>query len=543
MKIERALISVSDKAGVVEFAKALADLGVEILSTGGTATALRKAGVAVKDVSEFTGFPEMLDGRVKTLHPKVHAGLLHLRDNAEHQATMKKHGLTPIDLVCVNLYPFQATVAKKGVTFDEAIENIDIGGPTMLRSAAKNHKFVTVVTDPNDYARVLEAIRANGGNTTPALRVELAQKVYAQQALYDGAIAQYLAQHVEGGEAPKPFVMAFNQGAKLRYGENPHQDAAFYRDPAATEGCVAFAEILHGKEMSYNNYLDANAAVESVRELAGVPAVSIIKHNNSCGYATGGTLAQAFEAAWAGDIVSAFGSVIAVTTTVDLDTAKLLEQRFVEVLIAPDFEPAALEFLKNKSKNIRLLKLNKPLAPASKGVSIRQINGGLLVQDRNIGVASSWMVPTATPFPEDKRALAEFGVKVCKHLKSNAIAIVREYEPGRFSLLGMGAGQPNRVDALRKLAVTKAQENMGHLYEQKSAYGKAPTDFYDSIMKECVLVSDAFFPFPDNIVYAAEAGVRYIVQPGGSKKDEEIIAACDEYGIAMAFTGMRHFKH
>jgi phosphoribosylaminoimidazolecarboxamide formyltransferase/IMP cyclohydrolase len=413
----------------------------------------------------------------------------------------------------------------------------------MLRSAAKNHKFVTVVTDPADYTRVVDCIAANKGNTTAVLRLELAQKVFARQALYDAAIAHYLAAQIPGTEGARPIVISYTDGVKLRYGENPHQDATFYKEQVAQEATIAHAEILHGKEMSYNNYLDADSAVESVRELSGVPAVSIIKHNNPCGYATGKSLAAAFEAAWAGDIVSAFGSVIAVTVPVDEETARLLEDRFVEVMIAPDYEPAALEFLRQKSKNLRLLKLNKPLAPATKGLAIRQINGGLLVQDRNLGVASQWMVPTSTPFPEDRRPLAEFGVKACKHVRSNAITIVREYEPGQFSMIGMGAGQPNRVDALRKLAVTKAQENMGLLYEKKSSYGKTPTDFYDSIMKECVLVSDAFFPFPDNIVYAAEAGIRYIVQPGGSKKDEEIIAACDEYGIAMAFTGMRHFKH
>ncbi|MFH0907708.1 MAG: bifunctional phosphoribosylaminoimidazolecarboxamide formyltransferase/IMP cyclohydrolase [bacterium] len=543
MKIERALISVFDKAGVVEFAKALHELGIELLSTGGTATAIRKAGIPVKDVSEFTGFPEMLDGRVKTLHPKVHAGLLHIRDNAEHQSTMKKHDLAPIDLVCVNLYPFQQTIARKGVTFDEAIENIDIGGPTMLRSAAKNHTFVTVVTDPADYGRVLQSIKDHTGNTTPELRLELAQKAYAQQALYDGAIAQYLAQQLPGSATPRPFVVAFTDGVKLRYGENPHQDATFYKEPTSCEATIAHAEILHGKEMSYNNYLDADSAVESVRELSGVPAVSIIKHNNPCGYATGATLAEAFEAAWSGDTVSAFGSVIAVTVTVDLDTAKLLQDRFVEVLVAPDFAPDALDFLRNKSKNLRLLKLHRPLAPAQKSLVLRQINGGLLVQDRNTDVASQWMVPTATMFPEEKRALAGFGVKACKHVKSNAITIVREYKPGQYMMLGMGGGQPNRVDALRKLAITKAQENIGLLYEKKTEYGKSPTDFYSAIIKECVLVSDAFFPFPDNIVFAAEGGIRYIVQPGGSKKDEEIISACDEYGIAMAFTGIRHFRH
>ncbi len=543
MKILRALLSVSDKTGVIDFARDLAGMGVELLSTGGTAKALRDAGLRVKDVSEFTGFPEMLDGRVKTLHPNVHAGLLFLRDSEEHTATMSQHKLQPIDLVCVNLYPFEATIAKSEVTFADAIENIDIGGPTMLRSAAKNHKFVTVVTDPGDYARVIASMKEGSGNTTLALRLELAQKVYAQQARYDAAIANYLSRHVDTGTAPKPFIAAYGSGLALRYGENPHQEAVFYKDPRAVEACVAHAEILHGKEMSYNNYVDADAALEAVRELFGTPAVSIIKHNNPCGLATGRTLAEAFEKAWAGDVVSAFGSVIAVTTTVDLATAKLTQDRFIEVLIAPDYAPDALEFLRAKSKQLRLLKLDKPLATAQPGRELRQINGGLLVQDRDVGVSAHWMTPTTTLFPEEKKPLAEFGIKVCKFVKSNAIVIVREHAPGYFMLLGMGAGQPNRVDSLRKLAVPKAEENIDLLFKSQKEYGRSPKEFRDTVIQECVLVSDAFFPFSDNIDYAAEAGIRYIVQPGGSRKDEEVISTCDKYGIAMAFTGMRHFRH
>lgn len=543
MKIQRALISVSDKAGIVEFARELAALGIEILSTGGTSRALAAAGIPVRDVSDFTGFPEMLDGRVKTLHPRVHAGLLHLRDNAEHLATMKEHQLDPIDLVCVNLYPFEQTVAKPDVTFEEAIENIDIGGPTMLRSAAKNHAFVTVITDPSDYATVIAEMKSNGGNTTLSTRLVLAQKVYAQQARYDAAIASYLSGHVEGIKAESPFVLALPAGEKLRYGENPHQDAVFYRDPKPVEACIAWAEILHGKEMSYNNYLDADAALEAVRELAGQPGVAIIKHSNPCGYATGKDLSHAFEAAWAGDPVSAFGSVIAVTQTIDLVTAQLFANRFIEVIIAPGYTPEAETFLKAKSKNLRVLKLHKPLEPARQAPSIRQINGGLLVQDRDLGLAEQWVSLTANSFPEDKRALADFGIKVCKHVKSNAIVIVREYKPGFFMLLGMGAGQPNRVDALRKLAVPRAEENIARMSDETSAYGTSPNEFRNRIMGDCVLVSDAFFPFADNIDSAAEAGIRYIIQPGGSKKDEEVVSACDKYGIAMAFTGMRHFKH
>ena len=543
MKIQRALLSVSDKTGLVDFARGLAQLGVELLSTGGTARALREAGLTVRDVSDFTGFPEMLDGRVKTLHPKVHAGLLFLRGLREHVETMAKHGLQPIDLVCVNLYPFEATIAKPDVTFDEAVENIDIGGPTMLRAAAKNHRFVTVVTDPADYGRVLGALSGPGGDTTPALRLELAQKVFAQQARYDAAIAQYLAAQ-EGAEGTTaPLVIALPAAEKLRYGENPHQEAVFYKDPHAREACVAHAEILHGKEMSYNNYVDGDAALEAVRDLCPAPACAVIKHNNPCGYATGRTLAAAFEAAWQGDIVSAFGSVIAVSVPVDLETARLTENRFIEVLIAPDYAPDALEFLRAKSKNLRLLKLHKPLRPAGPVREVKQINGGLLVQDKDIDSLAHWMNPTMTLFPEEKRGLAEFGIKAGKFVKSNAIVIVREYEPAFYMLLGMGAGQPNRVDALRKLAVPKTEENIARLFETSKQYGTSPKEFRDQIMRECVLVSDAFFPFSDNIDQAAEAGIRYIVQPGGSKKDEAVVAACDKYGIAMAVTGMRHFKH
>lgn len=542
MKIQRALISVSDKAGVVEFARELSGLGVEILSTGGTAKSLREAGVPVREVSDFTGFPEMLDGRVKTLHPKIHAGLLFLRGKPEHEETMARHGLLPIDLVCVNLYPFEATVARPGAMLSEAIEQIDIGGPSMLRSAAKNHASVTVVTDPADYSRVLEQMRQHGGGTTPDLRLELAQKVYARTAAYDAAIAAFLATRVEGA-SPPPLVLAAFDPVKLRYGENPHQEALFYREPDPQTACIARVEILHGKEMSYNNYLDGDAALEAVRELCGAPAAAIIKHSNPCGYATGTTLAAALEAAWEGDPVSAFGSVIAVTLPFTLEAAQFLKGRFVEALIAPDYEPAALEFLKAKSKDLRILKLHRPLTPPLRDRVLRQVHGGLLAQDRDIVDLEQWVIPTEALFPEEKRALAEFGIRACMHIKSNAIAIVREYAPGQFALLGMGAGQPNRVDALRKLAVARARENVARMATRASTYGQSPKEYECRIMGECVLVSDAFFPFADNIEAAAEAGIRYIVQPGGSKKDEEVIAACDKFGIAMAITGVRHFRH
>jgi len=542
-KIERAILSVWDKSGVVDFARDLAAMGVEILSTGGTARAIRDAGVPVKDISEFTGFPEMMDGRVKTLHPKVHAGLLYMRDNETHVAEMAAQDLLPIDLVCVNLYPFEATIAKPNVTFEEAIENIDIGGPTMVRSAAKNMKFVTVVSDPADYERVIAEMKENDGQTTEEFRMELGQKVFARVAEYNAAIASYLADQWPDSNRPKPLVVACSEAVKLRYGENPHQDACFYKNPVATEACIAHTTVLHGKAMSFNNYIDGNAALEVVKELSGRPGVAIIKHTNPCGYATGKTLVEAFEAAWSGDPVSAFGSVIAVTMPVDLATAEKLKGRFVEALIAPDFDDDALEFLKKKSKDIRLLKLDHPMSPARKARDVKQINGGWLVQDNDIEALAQWVTPTETIFPESIKELAEFGVKACKHVKSNAIILVYEYADGQYSVLGMGAGQPNRVDAVRKLAATKAADNIDLMYESMEHYGKTPQEFKAEVMSKVVLISDAFFPFPDNIHNAADAGLRYIVEPGGSKRDEEVIAACDQYGIAMAFTGMRHFKH
>ena len=542
-KISRALISVSDKTGIVDFAKGLAAHGVELLSTGGTAEALRKAGLAVKDVSEFTGFPEMLDGRVKTLHPRVHAGLLHLRGNAAHEATMAAHGLQPVDLLCVNLYPFEATVAKPGVTFEDAVENIDIGGPAMLRSGAKNFRSVTVVTSADDYARVLESMAANGGDTTEALRLELAQKVFARVAVYNAAIAEYLAGQLppEPKVAP-PLVVSFGKGVELRYGENPHQPAFLYTAASSNEAGIAQVDILHGKEMSYNNFLDGHSSLESARELAGEPGCSIIKHGNPCGYATGDTLAEALEAAWAGDPVSAFGSVITVTRTMDVAAAEFLKGRFVEVLIAPDYEPAALELLKTKSKQIRLLKLRHPFTPPAGGKTLRQIGGGMLVQEKDTGTHSEWRPGTQAAFPDALQPLALFGLKVVKHVKSNAIVLVRAHKPGRFQLIGMGAGQPNRVDSVKKLAIARARENFARMPDFLPA-GPSHADIEKDHFGECVLVSDAFFPFPDNIDACAEAGIRHIVQPGGSVKDEEVVKACDRHGIAMVFTGMRHFLH
>lgn len=511
MKIQRALLSVSDKTGLVELARGLAALGVELLSTGGTAAALRDAGLPVVDVSAFTGHPEILDGRVKTLHPKVHGGILQRRGNPADMETCAKLGLPPIDLVCVNLYPFEQT---------PSIENIDIGGPSMLRSAAKNHADVIVLTDPADYASVLAALQSDG-DLPPDRRRVLAQKVFARTSAYDAAIAAWLA----GAGSP--------DSVSLRYGENPHQSATFRpAAPLPAEATLAAAHILHGKDMSFNNYVDGDAALEAARELHAVPAAVIIKHTNPCGAATGNTLAEALAAAWEGDVVSSFGSVIALTRPVDLATAQILKGRFVEALIAPAFEPDALEFLRAKSKDIRLLSLDRPLAAPLPRRLVRQINGGLLEQDADLDAAEGWNPVTKAPFPDALRPVADFGIRMCKHLKSNAILLARETAPGCHAILGMGAGQPNRVDALRKLAIEKARENMARLELDPA-----------EVLAKTVLVSDAFFPFADNIEAAAAFGIRHIIEPGGSKRDADCIAACDEHGLAMVFTGCRHFRH
>jgi phosphoribosylaminoimidazolecarboxamide formyltransferase/IMP cyclohydrolase len=536
VKIERALLSVSDKAGILDFARNLHEMNVELLSTGGTARAIREAGIPVKDVAEFTGFPEMLDGRVKTLTPQVHAGILYMRDNEEHVKTMEEFELGQIDLVCVNLYPFEETIAKEGVTLPEAIEQIDIGGPTMIRSAAKNMRDVTVVTDPADYARVISEMKNNDGATTDEFRFVLGQKVFARAAEYNAAIATYLAEQVAEHKLAKPFVKAYSDGAELRYGENSHQKAWLYTDADSREATIALTEVLHGKEMSYNNYVDGDGALEAVKDLSGKPGVSVIKHTNPCGYATGETLAEAFEAAWSGDPISAFGSVIAVTQMVDLETAHCLDKRFIEAIIAPGYADDALAHLMKK-KNLRILKLSKPMGKALPQRMVKQINGGLLVQDLDAEILEKWEVPTKKPFDESKKDLALFGISAAKHTKSNAIVLVQEYKTGQFRVLGMGAGQPNRVDALRKLTVSKAVENL------KTENPEISDEEIQTTIGECVFVSEAFFPFADSIDAANEMGAKYIVQPGGSIRDDEVIAACNKHGIAMAMTNMRHFKH
>ncbi|MEK6742297.1 MAG: bifunctional phosphoribosylaminoimidazolecarboxamide formyltransferase/IMP cyclohydrolase [Nitrospirota bacterium] len=517
-KVTRALISVSHKEGVLDFAKEISKLGIEILSTGGTAKLLRDGGVAVKDVSEFTGFPEMLDGRVKTLHPKVHGGILGRRGNPEHVKQMKQHGIEPIDLVVVNLYPFEQTVARPGCTLEDAIENIDIGGPTMLRSAAKNYTDVAVVVSPRDYGRVLDELRKTG-EVSLKTRFELCRTVFLHTASYDSAISAWLNNQVPDEEKTRftnILTLHFEKVQNLRYGENPHQEGAFYREFGIKEPCVAHARQLQGKEMSFNNYLDANSALELVKEYCGTAAV-IVKHNNPCGVATASSLADAYRKARDCDPVSAFGGVIAFNHLVDLETAKEITSTFVEVIVAPEFAPDALEELKKK-KDLRLLDIGPNIAGTPEGMDLKKVTGGLIYQDRDLGKIAdvkALAVASKRKPTEDEYEALSFAWKVCKHVKSNAIVFTR-----KDRTVGIGAGQMNRLDSVR-IAVMKAQ----------------------SSLKGTVLASDAFFPFRDGLDEAAKAGVTAVIQPGGSLRDEDVITAANEHGIAMVLTKMRHFRH
>ena len=517
-KVSRALISVSNKEGILDFARGLEKLGVELLSTGGTAKLLRDGGVRVKDVSEFTGFPEMLDGRVKTLHPKIHGGLLGRRNNPGHVKEMKLHGIEPIDLVVVNLYPFEQATAKPGCAFEEAIENIDIGGPTMLRSAAKNYTDVAVVVAPRDYGRVLEEIRKTGG-VSEKTRFELCRTVFLHTARYDGAISAYLDSQVPAEEKtrfPNILTLQFEKIQNLRYGENPHQQGAFYREFNRKEPSVSNARQLQGKEMSFNNFLDANSALELAKEYGGTAAV-IVKHNNPCGVAIARTQVEAYRKARDCDPVSAFGGVIAFNRMVDIETAQELTSTFVEVVVAPEYAPDALAELKKK-KDLRLLDIGPTVTGTPEGMDMKRIVGGLIYQDRDFGriddVRKLIVATTRKPTDDEYEALA-FAWKVCKHMKSNAIIFTRKDQT-----IGIGAGQMSRLDSVR-IAVMKAQ------------FPLAGT----------VLASDAFFPFRDGLDEAAKAGATAVIQPGGSLKDEEVIKAANEHGMAMIMTGMRHFRH
>ncbi len=518
-KIQRALISVSDKTGLVDFAKELDALGIEIVSTGGTARSLKDAGIPVVEISEFTGFPEILDGRVKTLHPKVHAGLLYLRGNPDHEAQAAKHDIQPIDLVVVNLYPFERTVANSNVSLHEAIENIDIGGPSMLRSAAKNHGSVTVVVDPADYGAVLHDIQEHGGNTCEMFRWKLAVKVFETTSRYDGIIAQHLhLQRMKAkGEAaallPETLTVSLTKAQDLRYGENPHQQAALYGD------FFKHFHQLHGKELSYNNILDLTAAAELVAEFEE-PTVAIIKHTNPCGVGSAATLLDAWHLAYETDKQAPFGGIIAANRPLGAALAEAVSEIFSEVIVAPDFEAKALAILQKK-KNLRLI---KSLQPARGGLTLRSVTGGLLAQERDTRLVSAAEMKTVTqrhPTQEERHAIL-FAWRVVKHVKSNAIVFARA--DGRSSrTLGVGAGQMSRVDS-SKIAAWKAKE--------------AGLD-----LKGSAVASDAFFPFADGVIAAAEAGATAVIQPGGSVRDAEVIAAADQRGLAMVFTGIRHFRH
>jgi phosphoribosylaminoimidazolecarboxamide formyltransferase / IMP cyclohydrolase len=522
--IRRALLSVSDKRGLVELARVLADRGVHLLASGGTRTALVEAGLDVTEVSSHTGQPEILGGRVKTLHPKLHGGILARRDVPGDLQALESQGIDPIDLVVVNLYPFEATVAKAGVTFEEAVENIDIGGPSLVRGAAKNHNHVAVLTSPDQYPALIEQVQSTGG-TTLAFRRKLALSVFEQSARYDRSIADYLAKAEGEAEAfPASFSPRFERRAVLRYGENPHQRAAFYVEPGTTGPNLATAKILHGKELSYNNLLDLDSALRLIR-LFAEPAATILKHNNPCGASEADSLTEAFELAYEGDPVSAFGGIVGLNRAVDRATAERLcaPGRFIEAIVAPGFEPDALKLLTTKptwKNSVRLLALGSPIGPDAAlpaGFDLRRVEGGLLVQDWDAmepdpasGTVASKRPPTA-----EERASLGFAWRVCQAVKSNAIVLAR----GR-QLIGVGAGQMSRLDSVR-IAVSKAGEKA----------------------KGAVLASDAFFPFRDGPDVAAASGVTALIQPGGSKRDDETIAACDEHGLAMILTGRRHFRH
>jgi phosphoribosylaminoimidazolecarboxamide formyltransferase / IMP cyclohydrolase len=516
MKGRKALISVSDKAGVYIFAQELELMGWEIISTGGTAKTLREAGVKVKDVSELTGFPEILEGRLKTLHPLVHGGILGRRDQDLHLRQMEEHGIEGIDLVAVNLYPFPEVVAREGVSLEEAIENIDIGGPTMVRSAAKNYRDVIVIVEPSNYSMVIEELR-NNGDVSVSTRYRLSVDAFSHTAYYDSIISNYLREQMENrSQFPQIITLPFMKVQELRYGENPHQKASFYREPLPGKTSVAAGKQIQGKELSFNNINDLNAAWEIVKEFQEPTAVAV-KHANPCGVGSSDTLADAYRKAHDADPVSIFGGIVSLNREVDRETALMLSKIFLEVIAAPSFSDEALEILARK-KDVRLLEiLLDPLENEKKGSDFKKVSGGLLLQDdlKEIYLPEEWSCVTSRKATDQEVRDLLFGLKVVKHVKSNAIVVAK-----RLQTLGIGAGQMSRVAAV-KIAVAQAGENM----------------------KGSVLASDAFFPFKDGVEIAAAEGVTAIIQPGGSKGDEEVIAECEKYNIAMFFTGKRYFKH
>jgi phosphoribosylaminoimidazolecarboxamide formyltransferase / IMP cyclohydrolase len=531
--IRRALLSVSDKTGLVEFAKLLTGFGVELVSTGGTGKALFDAGLNALDISEITGFPEMLDGRVKTLHPRVHGGILYIRDNSKHETTIREHKIVPIDMVVCNLYPFEAVAAKPTSGHEEIIENIDIGGPSMVRSASKNYRDVAIVTDPGQYDAIAQELKENAGALSLPTRERLAGAAFALTAGYDAAIAGYFAKKL-GDDTPARLSLSFQHKQKLRYGENPHQAAAFYAEPNVKHACVAAAEVLHGKELSYNNILDLDSALNLVREFAE-PAVVVIKHNNPCGAATSANLVEAFARAYEGDPVSAYGGILGFNREVDEATAMQITEpnRFIECIIAPAYSKAAFEILTTRPKwkaSVRLLRTGALTDDPARSLDFRRVDGGLLVQTRDGAILPSpsgrgaggegddfvnAKVVTKHQPTDAELADLKFTWLVAKHVKSNAIVLGKDR-----MIVGVGAGQMSRIDSTH-MAVRKAGERS----------------------KGSVLASDAFFPFRDNVDEAAKAGVAAIVAPGGSVRDQESIDACNEHGIAMIFTGVRHFRH
>ncbi|HET7124114.1 MAG TPA: bifunctional phosphoribosylaminoimidazolecarboxamide formyltransferase/IMP cyclohydrolase [Bradyrhizobium sp.] len=524
-RVTRALLSVSDKSGLIEFARALAGYGIDLVSTGGTAREIAAAGLQVTDVSELTGFPEMMDGRVKTLHPKVHGGLLAIRDNAEHRQAMKSHGIEPIDLLVVNLYPFEATV-DKGAGFEECIENIDIGGPAMIRAAAKNHDDVAVVVEPQDYQAVLEELTANKGATTLRLRRRLAAKAYARTAAYDAAISNWFSAQLET-DAPDYRAFGGRLIQALRYGENPHQTAAFYRMPDPRPG-VATARQVQGRELSYNNINDTDAAYECIAEFdaARTAACVIVKHANPCGVAEGADLVDAYRRALACDSTSAYGGIVALNRTLDADAARAITEIFTEVIIAPDATEEAIAIVAAR-RNLRLLLAGGLPDPRMAGLTAKTVAGGLLVQSRDNAVIDDMTLKTVTKRAPDEAELRDlkFAFRVAKHVKSNTIVYAKD-----VATVGIGAGQMSRVDSAR-IAARKAQDAADEL------------KLAASMTRGSVVASDAFFPFADGLLVAIEAGATAVIQPGGSVRDDEVIKAADDHGVAMVFTGVRHFRH
>ena len=562
VKIKRAILSVSDKTGIVEFAAFLEKNSIEIFSTGGTFKILKENNIAVREINDITGFPEMMDGRVKTLNPKVHGGILALRDNETHLKEAKENGIEFIDLLVVNLYPFEKTVANPEVSLEDAIENIDIGGPTMLRSAAKNYKFVTIITDPSDYKKFKEEYIVNDG-TSYEFRQDLALKVFQRTAEYDTAISTFLEERLNNN---KKKTISMKSGKTLRYGENSHQSATLYTDDKADKETLAAAKLLNGKEMSYNNYMDAQAALDMVIEFEE-PAAVVIKHMNPCGVATGQNLREALESAWFSDPISAMGSVLAFNREFDMKTLRFLrgketkhysfmvedgklisselKRKFIEVIIAPSFSAEVIEYMTTKktSKNVRLLQVDIEKSKKAKDFQIKRIDGGFLVQSTDNELTSKLDCVTNRKFTDKMEKLAEFSMKCCKITKSNAIVLCRITEKGTYQVLGMGAGQPNRVDSLRKLALTKARENLEYEFKTNEIKGEFEDYFQKIITEKTVMASDAFFPLDDTVRTAAANGIKFIIQPGGSMKDQDSINACDELGVAMIMSGNRHFRH